>query len=164
MFRKRVREESGYTLVEVMVSIIILAIAIIPMAGMFDMGLNSVTTSCKYDKGRALANLKLEQAKNLPYEAVRTNFPSQATSNKGAPGASGTITSSSVTRAQDAQVPQGFSYTVTKQYVQQLPLKPGSASMPFQVSPSDTDTHLLRITVTVSWAGNEYKTTGAVAG
>ena len=111
-----------------------------------------------------MANLKLEQAKNLPYETVRTNFPSQATSNKGAPGASGIITSSSVTNAQDPQVPQGFSYTVTKQYLQQPPLTPGSASMPFQGSPSATDTKLLRVTVTVSWAGNTYTTTGAVAG
>ena len=49
MFRRRLREESGYTLVEVMVSIMILAIAILPMAGMFEMGLNSVTASGSYD-------------------------------------------------------------------------------------------------------------------
>lgn len=52
MFRKRLREESGYSLVEVMVSIIILAIAILPMASMFDMGLNSATAGSKYDKAR----------------------------------------------------------------------------------------------------------------
>ena len=61
-----------------MVSIIILAIAILPMVGMFDMGLNSATKGSNYDKARALANLKLEQAKSLPYETVRTNFPSEA--------------------------------------------------------------------------------------
>jgi prepilin-type N-terminal cleavage/methylation domain-containing protein len=94
LFRKRLREESGYSLVEVMVSIMLLAIAILPMAGMFDMGLNAATASGNYDTARALANLKLEQAKSLPYETVRTNFPSEAASNKGAPDASGTITSS----------------------------------------------------------------------
>ena len=50
-----------------MVSIIILAIAILPMVGMFDMGLNGVTASSNYDKARTLANLKLEQAKSLPF-------------------------------------------------------------------------------------------------
>ena len=54
-----------------MVSIIILAIAILPMVGMFDMGLNSATTGSNYDKARALANLKMEEAKSLPFATVR---------------------------------------------------------------------------------------------
>jgi len=164
LFRSLHKEERGYSLIEVMVSIMILAIAILPMVSMFDMGLTSATKGSQYDKARALANLKLEQAKSLPYETVRTNFPSEATSNKGAPGASGTITSSSVTNAQDSQVLQGFSYTVTKQYLVQPPGAPGSDSMDYQGSNSATDTKLLRVTVTVSWAGNTYTTTGAVAG
>ena len=75
MFRKRLKNEAGYSLVEVMVSIIILAIAILPMVGMFDMGLNSATAGSQYDKARALANLKLEEAKSLPFATVRDNFP-----------------------------------------------------------------------------------------
>ena len=67
MFRKRLKNEAGYSLVEVMVSIIILAIAILPMVGMFDMGINSATKGGKYDKARALANLKMEEAKSLTY-------------------------------------------------------------------------------------------------
>ena len=59
--------EAGYSLVEVMVSIMILAIAILPMVGMFDMGLNAATKGSNYDKARTLANLKLEQAKSLPF-------------------------------------------------------------------------------------------------
>ena len=50
-----------------MVSIMILAIAILPMVGMFDMGLNSATEGSNYDKARALANLKMEEAKSLPF-------------------------------------------------------------------------------------------------
>ncbi len=68
-----------------MVSIMILAIAILPMVGMFDMGLNSATTSSNYDKARALANLKLEEAKSLPFDSgdnaiqdLRNNFPQPA--------------------------------------------------------------------------------------
>lgn len=64
---KRAQDESGYSLVEVMVAIMILSIAIIPMVGMFDLGLKSVTASGDYDKARALANAKLEAAKALPY-------------------------------------------------------------------------------------------------
>src|ERR671910_1578821 len=79
---KHLKEESGYSLVEVMVAIIIMALAILPMAGMFDMGLRSTTEGSKYDKARMLANLKLEQAKNLPFDSldetirdVKDNFP-----------------------------------------------------------------------------------------
>ena len=47
--------------------IVILSIAIIPMVAMFDMGLKSATLGGNYDKARALANAKLEEAKALPY-------------------------------------------------------------------------------------------------
>ena len=175
MFRRRLNEEAGYSLVEVMVSIIILTIAILPMVGMFDMGLNSTTTGSNYDRARTLANTKLEQAKMLPYETVRTNFPSEATSGKGAPNGSNSITSSSVTSAQDPRVPQGFCYVVTKQYLEQPPtdldhLAP--ATKAFTPSPDgDIDTELLKVTVRVSWRGNlatcntsPYQLSGAVAG
>ncbi len=46
---KRLKDETGYSLVEVIASIIILSIAIIPMVGMFDMGLNAATSSGNYD-------------------------------------------------------------------------------------------------------------------
>jgi hypothetical protein len=150
-----------------MVSIIILAIAILPMVGMFDMGLNSATTGSNYDRARTLANTKLEQAKMLPYETVRTDFPSQATSGKGAPVGSNSITSSSVTSAQDSRVPPRFSYVVTKQYLEQPPtdldhLAP--ATKAFVPSPDgDIDTELLKVTVRVSWSGNSFQTTGVVA-
>ena len=70
MFRKRLREESGYSLVEVMVSIMLLAIAIIPMIGMFDMGLKSATTGGNYDAARALANANLDKVRALPWSSV----------------------------------------------------------------------------------------------
>ncbi len=166
MIRRRLNEESGYSLVEVMVSIIILAIAILPMVGMFDMGLNSATTGSNYDRARTLANTKLEQAKMLPYETVRTDFPSQAAGGKGAPPVgSNSITSSSVTSALDPRVPQGFSYVVTKQYLQQPPTEPNpTETYFFDDSNSVNDTALLKVTVTVSWSGNSYETSGVVAG
>jgi hypothetical protein len=158
-----------------MVSIMILAIAILPMVAMFDMGLNTANKGTKYDRARTLANTKLEQAKMLDYEIVRTNFPSQAANGKGVPGATGSITSSSVTIAQDARVPPGFCYVVTKQYLQQPPTglndDPGEGGVPFNPSPSVNDTGLLKVTVRVSWRGNlascntnPYRTSGVVAG
>src|SRR5215217_1025902 len=72
---KRLREESGYSLVEVMVAIVLLAIAILPMFAMFDTGLKSANRGSNYDKARALANKQLEQARSLSYGTVRTSFP-----------------------------------------------------------------------------------------
>ena len=161
---KGLKSEAGYTLVEVMVSIVLLTITIIPIFSMFDSGLKSATLGSNYDKGRALANLKLEQAKNLPYDTVRTNFPSEATGGNGAPGASGNITSSSVTPAQDSQVPNNFSYTVTKQYLVQPTVAPSSSSENVGTSNSATDTKVLKVTVTVSWSGGSYTTSGVVTG
>src|SRR3712207_6842025 len=99
---KLIKSESGYSLVEVMASIMILAIAIIPMVGMFDAGLNAASRGGNYDKARALANQQLEASKSLPYETVRDNFPN------GTPAPSPAATSSS------QSAPGGFSYTVTK--------------------------------------------------
>ena len=74
MLTERMKGESGYSLVEVMASIMILAIAILPMVGMFDMGLQTATRGSNYDKSRALANLKLEEAKSLPFADLRITF------------------------------------------------------------------------------------------
>ena len=62
------RRESGYSLMEVMVAIMILAIAIIPMVGMFDAALRAAVASSNYDEARSLANEKLEGIRALPYE------------------------------------------------------------------------------------------------
>ena len=65
MFRKLVSDEGGYSLVEVIVSIMILAIAILPMVSMFDAGLRAADEGSNYDTARALANEKLEEIKAL---------------------------------------------------------------------------------------------------
>src|SRR3712207_6084010 len=94
------RNESGYSLVEVMASIMILTVAIIPMVGMFDMGLNAATSGGQYDTARAFANKKLEQAKSLPYDStstsvtdVKDNFPLAAptTTTYNSSGATGPV-------------------------------------------------------------------------
>lgn len=63
----RVEDEAGYSLVEVMVAIMILAIAIIPMVSMFDAGLRAAVSGSNYDRARALAGEELEEIKALPF-------------------------------------------------------------------------------------------------
>jgi prepilin-type N-terminal cleavage/methylation domain-containing protein len=135
-----IKNETGYSLVEVMASITILAIAIIPMVAMFDMGLNAASRGSNYDKARALANQQLEAAKSLPYQTVRDSFPN------GTPAPSPEVTSSS------QSAPDGFSYTVTKRFINS------------ELADSSTDVGLLKITVTVSRGGDTYPSvTGVVA-
>ncbi len=155
------REESGYSLVEVMVSIIILAIAIIPMVGMFDMGLNAAIKGSNYDKGRTLANLKMEEAKSLPFDStddaiqdVKDNFPEPA----------GTLTTydgsghyTSDPPKTEPGFPNSITYVIEKQYMQ-----PPTASGDWQEDTSGTPTGLIRVTVTVNWDGNSYNTFGLV--
>ena len=67
--------ESGYSLIEVVASIMILTIAILPMVGVFDFGPQGTMSSGNYDKARALANLKMEQAKSLSFDSTKNSFP-----------------------------------------------------------------------------------------
>jgi hypothetical protein len=67
--------DSGYSIVEVMVAIIVLTVAIVPMAGMFDVAIEAADASGEYDEARTCAVQKLEQAKSLPYETVEEGFP-----------------------------------------------------------------------------------------
>ncbi len=156
--RRRLKEEYGYSLVEVMISIIILTIAIIPMMTMFDMGLQGAITNSNYDKARTLANLKMEQAKNLPFADVENNFPQAgiATPYDGAawftePGADFA----------------NFQYTVEKVYMTHPPIMDPAASE--NLTTSDTATGLIRVAVTVRWSNsdgtgfNTYTTFGLVA-
>ncbi len=61
-------KEEGYSLIEVVVAILILAVAILPMASMFDSALNASQNSGDYDKARALAHRSLEEIRALDYE------------------------------------------------------------------------------------------------
>ena len=142
------KSEAGYSLVEVMVSIMILAVAIIPMVAMFDMGLNAATTSGNYDTARAFANKKLEEARSLPYTDLRDKFP--GTSNT-TPGTYGPINS-----ATEAGVPSGFSYTARKRYkcVSSSSISCTAPTGPTSVlANSGTDQGIVEVTVTVSWSG-----------
>ncbi len=175
---KRLKGESGYSLVEVMVAIIIMTLAILPMMAMFDMGLRSTTEGSKYDKARMLANLKLEQAKNLPFDTgdpaiqdVKDNFPEPAVSEGGIPtdydGAGYYVDQSDPPKTEPG-FPTSMTYVVEKQYMAQPSTDPGSPSEDFSLcdpeasdpaTACDPGTKLIRITVTVQWDDNNTYTT-----
>ncbi|WP_166395694.1 type IV pilus modification PilV family protein [Rubrobacter marinus] len=170
---KALKNEAGYSLVEVMASIVILSIAIIPMVSMFDVGLKSASQGGKYDKARTLANLTLEEAKSLPYntstvgdQEVRDTFPEPASTTTTYSG-SGSYESSyrAVTGGASGDF-SGFEFKVRKQFLDQPPV--GSATDPAAASQSfadkASDDGLIRITVTVRWDGNKtYSADGVVA-
>ena len=166
---RRLRDEGGYSLVEVMVSIMILTVAIIPMVGMFDMGLKTATRGGNYDTARAFANKKLEQAKSLPYDSststvtdVVDNFPYTAPTANPTNGS----TTASITSSTEAGVPSGFSYTVRKRYMC-VSAAAGSCTDPTSatsvLTSSSSDRGIIEVRVTVSWSGNSYTTTGIVS-
>src|SRR5215212_2506581 len=99
-----------------MASIIILTIAILPMVGMFDMGLRTATAGSNYDKSRALANLKLEEAKSLPFASLQNDFPVSPSTPDSTSGYydSGFIPVSGPASADFTN----FRYKVEKQYMQ----------------------------------------------
>ncbi len=148
---RHIKDEAGYSLVEVVVAIVLLSVAIIPMMGMFDTALRAASQGSTHDKARALVNKQLEIAKNLPYDSVRNSFPNGT----GAPPATGlsagVIESSDQT---EAEFPD-LSYKVRKAYV--------------RVGPTDivedaSARTMMKVTVTVTWgSGNSYSTSGLVS-
>jgi prepilin-type N-terminal cleavage/methylation domain-containing protein len=144
LFPKFLRNESGYSLVEVMAAIMILAIAILPMVSMFDAGLEAATTSSNYDTARALANEKLEEVRALPYN--RSGSPADSAVEIYRPGSPVSGTEGS------------FNYTITTNYW----FESGGN---LQAAPDNSIMRpMMQIAVTVTWpSGNSYTTTGFTA-
>jgi Tfp pilus assembly protein PilV len=159
-------DEAGYSLVEVMASIMILTIAIIPMVGMFDTGLEVANMGSQYDKARALANWKLEEAKSLKYDQLKNNFPEISPPTATIPGSGSTACGTgcylssykSVTNADFT----GFEYRVEKRYLAQPTVTPTSSSESLNTT-SSSDEGLIKVTVTARWGGSKtYSTSGLV--
>lgn len=130
-------------MVEVLAAIMILAIAIIPMIGMFDAGLRAAVLGGNYDQARALAGKQTEIAKSLSYVEVKNNFPSSPSSFNGS--------GISTTTGRTDPIFSNYTYDVTKQFVN----PPASGSPDF--TDSATDKGMMRVTVTVRWDGKSFK-------
>lgn len=140
---KELRGESGYSLVEVMVAILILAIAIIPMVGMFDAGLRAALLGGNYDTARAFANEKLEETKSLSFGDALARYPEDNTTPcNPAPPSGSPITSC----------------TVATDYVRMTASDVSSTN-----SLGDYATTMVQITVTVQWNSGSYTTTGVIS-
>ena len=142
---KLLKDESGYSLVEVIASIMILTIAIIPMVAMFDMGLNAATRGSDYDQARAFANQQLELTRVLPYSDVRDNYPVALST----PNSSGAYASTSLPAPEGVTLPGGSTYTVNKQYVLVQ-----SYTFPATIANSSTDSGAILVRITVNWGSN----------
>ena len=153
VYSRELREEGGYSLVEVMFSIILLTIAILPMVGMFDMGIKSATSSGSYEKARALANLKMEEAKGLPFNTLRDNFPvAPATTTYDGSGHYPSPWVDTETQAGPASAEFAkFDFMIDKQYMAQP--DPADSSPDFATNPTPTD--LIRVKVTVRWLADD---------
>ncbi|MGB3681226.1 MAG: prepilin-type N-terminal cleavage/methylation domain-containing protein [Rubrobacteraceae bacterium] len=137
MTHRRLQSESGYSLVEVLVAIVILAIAIIPMVGMFDAGLRAASTSGNYDKARSLANANLETIKAKTFSDA------------------GNVSTCPVSRP-------SFTCSVNKAYVYLQ--NTGSDTVVFKDSGTGDPKDMLKVNVTVEWgSGNSYSTVGVVS-
>ena len=151
MARSVVNNEAGYSLVEVLAAIMILSIAIIPMVGMFDMGLKSAASSGNYDKARALANAKLEEVKSLPYS--KPGAPADSLLEKYKPqNEPGATPGPGVSPVSCNQPP--FTCEVKTNYV-------NMSNLDNPVSPA-ARTSWIKVEVEVKWDSNSksYKTTG----
>ncbi|HEX5848959.1 MAG TPA: hypothetical protein VFY59_07150, partial [Rubrobacter sp.] len=72
---RRTAFDPGYSIVEVMVAIVVLTVAIVPMAGMFGAAIEATDAGGEYDRARSCAVQRLEQIKSLPYESVEAGLP-----------------------------------------------------------------------------------------
>ena len=141
------RDERGFTFPELLVAMMILAIAIIPMVGMFDMGLRVSTQGGHYDQARALANERLEIVRALPYNKPATAAPDSAVEIY-RPGIPVTGTSGI------------FSWTVSTGYWREVVGVPAADN-----SDNSVVKPMMQVRVTVSWQGGSktYTTTGFAA-
>jgi prepilin-type N-terminal cleavage/methylation domain-containing protein len=147
LLTERLKNESGYSMVEVLVAIMILAVAIIPMVGMFDAGLRASMVGSNYDQARMLANERLEKVRALPYNKTSPAGVNDSAVEIYHPG-------SPVTGSSGA-----FSYTVTTTY-----WKENGGSVVQDSSDNTIVKPMMQVVVLVSWAGgNSYKTTGFTA-
>jgi prepilin-type N-terminal cleavage/methylation domain-containing protein len=142
----RLKDESGYSLVEVMVAIMLLALAIIPMVGMFDAGLRAVTQGSSYDKARAIANGELEEIKSQDFSKIVSSYPPV----NGSP-AGGSVACS-------APIESGFGCQVRTSYVA------SRTTSPPRIEADSNARTMVEIAVTVTWgSNNSYSTTGLVS-
>ena len=146
---RQIKDEAGYSLVEVMVAIMLLAIAIIPMVGMFDAGLRAAVVGSNYDRARAIAGEELEEIKALPF---RIDQPAGVVDSavEFYPPANGPSPPSGGTTPCSSPIEAGFGCQVRTAYLNPATLAEDGAART-----------MMSVQVTVTWSGGgPYTTTG----
>ena len=134
-------DETGSSLVEVTVAMVVLALAVVPMVGMLEAGHRAATASGDYDAARALASAKLEEARALPY-ARPGGAADSAVEGYAPPGP-------------PAVTENGFTLSVRTAFVDEE----------FSGPAGSPPTGQMRIEALVEWDGDRsYSTTGFVSG
>lgn len=141
---KELRGESGYSLVEVMVAIMILAIAIIPMVGMFEAGLRAAVTGSNYDRARAIAGEELEEIKALPFRIDNPDGVVDSAVEFFRP-----VNNGGVVKDCSAPIDAAFTCKVRTAYLN-----------PTTLLEDGTARTMMKVQVTVTWNGGDYTTTG----
>jgi type II secretory pathway pseudopilin PulG len=151
---KRLSEESGYSLVEVIASIIIMGIAILPMIVMFDASLNTASRGSNYDKARMLANANVEKVQSLSYLSARTTYKPLNADPPGGP----VSCDQSMLPAEDQDIfsPPRGECEVTTNYVD-------DDYDPDNYDPDSNANLQMQVVVTVEWDDSSYTTTGLKA-
>jgi Tfp pilus assembly protein PilV len=135
----RLAQETGSSLVEVSVAMVVLTLAVIPMAGMLESGLRAATSPGEYDVARALANERLEQVRALPYSRPGGAADS-AVERYAPPGPPDTSEGGLDVSVRTAFVDDDLS------------------------DPADSPTGQMRVEVSVTWDAGSYSTVGVVSG
>lgn len=140
----RLEDEAGYSLVEVMVAILILAIAIIPMVSMFDAGLRAAVTGSNYDRARAIAGEELEEIKALPF-----SIDSPAGVDDSAVEFYKPVNNGGVEKPCSPPIDAAFACRVRTAYLH-----------PSTLLEDGTARTMMSVKVTVTWSGGSYVTMG----
>lgn len=120
--------DNGYSLLEVMVAIVVLTVAILPMADMFDAAIRATGTGGDYDTARSGVTTALEEARALDYEEAVSLY---------GPGSPESCPSA---------VPTGkFTCSLDARFVGE------------DLSPSEDSRTRMLLTVTYEWDGNTYE-------
>jgi hypothetical protein len=74
-FRRKLKEQKGFTLAELLVAGVIISVALIPMAGMFDTASRGIMLSERIRSSTECAEAAVEQIRNIPfYEPYNENI------------------------------------------------------------------------------------------
>jgi len=144
LFHRLTKDESGYSLVEVVVAIMLLSLAVIPMVSMFDSGLRAAVLGGNYDRARAIAGEELEEIRVLPFRA--DGAPADSVVEIYPPGATTSCT---------GPIEVGFGCQVQTAYTRLDATG---------ITPDPNARTMIQATVTVTWSGGRsYSTTGLIS-